>query len=79
MLKRSDTFTKGKGTPLPKIDVNKIRPIVKMKKFDRNQPIKPVVVKHQETKQEPIKVTGTSVSQQKTGQVKNDYADLKNK
>jgi len=58
MLKRSDTFTKGKVAPLPKIDANKIRPVVKMKKFDRNKPIKPVVVKHEETKQEPVKVTG---------------------
>ena len=68
MLMRSDTFTKGKGAPLPKIDVNKIRPVVKMKKFDRNQPIKPVAVKHEETKQEPVKVTGTSISQPKASQ-----------
>ena len=73
MLKRSDTFTKGKVAPLPKIDSKAIRPVVKMKKFDRNQPIKPVVVKKQEEE------TKTVVNKQPAKKEQNDLSDLKNK
>jgi len=74
MLKRSDTFMKGKGAPLPKIDSKAVRPVIKMKKFDRNQPIKPVVVKMQEEE------TKTIVNKQPAHKKdQTDLSDLKNK
>ena len=73
MLKKSDTFSKGKMAPLPKIDPKSIKPVVKMKRFDKN---KPVVVRNDTTQNAEILAVSKPAATKKD---ENDFSDLKNK